>query len=105
MDDVKDEGHETEEGSPLYVQEWTGCQKFVSFDTIAELRAFLEEELATVKAMEAAGVELDPHTDGHFFRLVTSDAEVAKRFDMQEEDWGDEAATSPEGGPGDGQAG
>ena len=58
--------------------------------TIGEMADALAEATAQLRAMEAAGVMLeDGGQEDDYAMLVTGDPEVAKRFDMQEVEYGD----------------
>jgi hypothetical protein len=59
-----------------------GC----SADNFDELIAILEGQVEGLKAMQAAGVTMEPPAHDGWFHFTTQDVEVAKRFGMERED-------------------
>jgi hypothetical protein len=65
---------------------WRNKLLTVNAKTIDEMIAGLSEASATLEAMRADGVVLDP--DGvadDYAHLVTNDPDVARKYDMQDE--------------------
>ena len=64
--------------------------------SIGDMVSSLQEAVATLQAMMADGVTLDPDggTADDYAYLVTTDPEVAKKYDMHDESefWGEKEA-------------
>jgi hypothetical protein len=91
------------ESSKRYVTLWRNKSLTVHARTLDEMVAALRDAADQLEAMRKDGVTLDPDqgTGDDYAHLVTTDPEVAKKYDMLEESeyWGDDAE------PGDDQAG
>jgi hypothetical protein len=60
--------------------------------SLDEMIDHLQQAVAELRAMRAAGVTLAEHSamGDDYAELVTTDPKVAKKFGFQERDWGDE---------------
>jgi hypothetical protein len=76
-----------------YLTLWRNKFLTTEATTLREMITKLEGAVATLKAMQADGVTLDPSsgTADDYAHLVTTDPAVAKKYDMHDESefWGD----------------
>ncbi|MEZ4295366.1 MAG: hypothetical protein R3B70_10355 [Polyangiaceae bacterium] len=81
-----------------YVRPWRN--KFLTLDasSVDDMIATLEGAAAELRAMRADGVELDPEggTADDYAYLVTTDPEIARKYDMEEEEIWDEHEGDPD---------
>lgn len=86
-----------------YVTLWRNKWLTAEAKSLEEMAASLEDAARTLRAMLADGIRLDPDggTEDDYAHLVTSDPEIARKYDMHDEseflNEEDEADNSPEG--------
>jgi hypothetical protein len=83
-----------------YVRLWRNKILTMAARSLEEMISSLEDALAALQAMRAGGVTLDPQsaTADDYAYLVTTDPEVAKKYDMHDEaDFLDEEAEDESG--------
>jgi hypothetical protein len=70
-----------------YTTTWRNKFLTVDANTLGEMVLMLKEAAAELEAMDATGkVTLEDGAEDDYARLVTTDPEVAKRYDFSDED-------------------
>lgn len=79
--------HGMRQATRRYILLWRNKWLTSDAKTVEEMAAMLHDATERLEAMKADGVTLDPHggTGDDYARLVTTDPEIAKKYDMHDE--------------------